>query len=126
MKRIIIAAAIFAAIAPASAFSETERMSDSRYMAAARCVAYSDIEAIQGDGFDATALKTEVQAQSRRARAPEVRTLLRSDIRQIERAGARESDSERGLETLRERREAACASFAATGLVQLGQGTPAT
>lgn len=109
----VIAAAIAAAavLAPLSA-SAQERMSDGRYLSANRCLAFAELNQLQGDGSDFTALR---QASEIGRRDPVISDQVRQITRQT-RARARSLSAEQ----LQSRRSEACDRFAAEGLVRLG------
>jgi len=111
MKKLLVIAAAIAVLAPIGAFAQ-ERMSDARYLAANRCLAYSDLTALQGDGADFAGLREAVQVGGRER---SITTQVRQDTRAI-----RARATSASVEQLRTRRDEACASFANTGLVQLG------
>lgn len=111
MKRLIAIAVVAAALTPLSAAAQ-ERMSDARFLSANRCLAYADIGSLQGDPVDFTGLREAVTVGNRE------RTIT-SQARQNTRAIQARAVSYNADE-LRERRDAACASFVEIGLVQLG------
>lgn len=111
MKRMLIVVAAVAVLAPLTAHAQ-ERMSDARYLAASRCLAYADLEPLQSDPADFTSLRETANVGQR---PPAIRERARTDVRNI-RHIARSLDAAQ----LRTRREDACAAFAERGLVQLG------
>lgn len=111
MKHLLITLAALAVLAPLSANAQ-ERMSDSRYLAANRCLAYADLGALQGDSANFSALR-EAAAVGNRERT--IDQQVRQSTRSIQ---ARATNA--SAEQLRTQRDEACASFAERGLVQLG------
>lgn len=111
MKRILVVVAAFTALAPIAA-SAQERMSDARYLAANRCLAYADLEQLQNDGADFSGLRAATEFGNRERT---ITARVRQDTRTI-----RARATSASVEELRERRDQACASFAERGLVQLG------
>lgn len=122
MKRLLVVAALVVA-APFAANAQGERMSDSRFLRASQCVAYADLEQLQGDGFNAGALRAEVEAQKRQHTLV-IRDQARNEARDIRISGQRSADNELALERLRGARAELCNSFVATGLVQIETATP--
>lgn len=113
MKKMIAFAVVAAAaaLAPLSA-SAQERMSDARFLAANRCLAYADLQQLQGDGANFDALR-EATATGNRERT--VHAQVRQSTRSIRaRANTLNADE------LRAGRDSACASFTERGLVQIG------
>lgn len=114
MKKIITILAAFAVLAPVTANAQ-ERLSDTGYVAASRCLAYAELPQLGSDGVDYTALRASVDAGSRpRAITARARDATRQ-IRGL--AGGTET------EVLRTRRDEACASFVQQGLVQAGSSS---
>lgn len=111
MKQILIVVAAAVVLAPLAAAAQ-ERMSDARYLAANRCLAYADLTALQGDSANFTGLREAARVG---VREPTINTQVRQNTRSIR---ARASNA--SVEELRTRRDEACASFTAVGLVQLG------
>ena len=64
MKRMLVIVAAFAVLAPLAANAQ-ERMSDSRYLAASRCLAYADLEQLQSDPADFSALREAAEVGRR-------------------------------------------------------------
>jgi len=118
MKRAVILAATlaFAAVA-APAFAQSERMSDASYIAASRCIAYSDLPQLESDPVDVGALR---QAMSGGFRSSSVASETRDEARRVRATANSIARSERGIDELRQRRDDACARFVERGLVQLG------
>ncbi len=111
MKQMLVAVAAIAVLAPLAAHAQ-ERMSDARYLAANRCLAYADLSQLQGEPANFTALREAAEIGSRQR---SITNQARQDARSI---SARATSA--SLEELRERRDEACASFAERGLVQFG------
>lgn len=111
MKHLVITVAAVAVLAPLAANAQ-ERMSDARYLAASRCLAYADLEQLQSDPADFSSLREAADA-GQRQRA--IRERARESARDI-RLAARSLDAEQ----LRDRRDQDCAGFIERGLVQLG------
>ena len=111
MKHMLVIIAAAAVLAPFAANAQ-ERMSDARFLAANRCLAYADLDALQGDSANFTALR---EAADVGVREPTITTRVRQNTR-----GIRARATSASVEELRARRDEACASFTATGLVQLG------
>jgi hypothetical protein len=110
MKRLIVIAAVVFTLAPLSAHAE-ERMSDARYLAANRCLAYADLEQLQPDAANFDALREAADAGGRTA---SIRAQTRRYARDV-----RARASGFSVDELRERRDEACESFVQRGLVQL-------
>jgi hypothetical protein len=115
MKRIIALIAVAIVLAPSLAVAQ-ERMSDARYLAASRCLAYADLPQLQADGADFTALR-EAAETGRRAR--EIVAEAEENARRTRVTARSWGEGERSVTQLRQRREDACAGFVQTGLVQL-------
>lgn len=111
MKHLIAIVVVAAALTPLSAAAQ-ERMSDARYLAANRCLAYADLSQLQGDPANFSALREAADVGGRQR---SITNQARNDTRSI---AARATSA--SLEELRERRDEACASFAERGLVQFG------
>lgn len=122
MKRIIALIAATAVLAPALAIAQ-ERMSDARYIAAARCLAFADLPQLRADGADFTRLR-EATEEGRRAR--EIVAEAEENARRTRITARSWGDDERSLTQLRQRRQDACAGFVETGLVQISTATPAS
>jgi hypothetical protein len=114
MKRLFSIALALAALTPVAA-QATERMTDARYVSAQRCLAYSDLSQLQGDGFDFTALR---EASDYGNRNLTIQTRTRETTRQVRASAYRLGSSDRAVTELRGRRDDACASFVEGGLVQ--------
>jgi hypothetical protein len=122
MKRTLALFAVLATLAPLAAHAE-DHMSDGRYLAASRCLAYADVSALQG-GSDFTALRNATNAGFRN---PAIISRARDEARTIRaRADALASSGDRGMTTLQQRRDDACSSFSEQGLVRLENSTPAS
>jgi hypothetical protein len=121
MKRIIALIAAAALLAPALAAAQ-ERMSDARYLAASRCLAYADLPQLASDGADFTRLR-EAAETGRRAR--EIVAQAEESARRTRVTARSWGEDERSVAQLRERREDACAGFVETGLVQMRAAAPA-
>lgn len=115
MKRIIALFAVAALLAPAAAVAQ-ERMSDARYIAASRCLAYADLPQLASDGADFTRLREATEA-GRRTR--EIVAEAEENARRTRVTARSWGEDERSVQQLRQRREDACAGFVGTGLVQL-------
>jgi hypothetical protein len=113
MLAILLAVAV---LAPLSANAQ-ERMSDARYIAASRCIAYADLPQLQSDPLDITALRT---AASTGYRSQSVASDAQENARRVRVTANGLANSERGVDELRQRRDEACASFVELGLVQHG------
>jgi type II secretory pathway component PulJ len=114
MKRVLFIAAAFAMTATAPAFAESERMTDSRYLAASTCLAYADHGALEGEGFDTAELRQAVSDNRYR-----VNSVIRERAEQrAEQIRRNRPTSDGGVQTLRDRRDETCASFYTQGLVQ--------
>lgn len=111
MKHLLVIVAAAIVLTPLAANAQ-ERMSDARYLSANRCLAYADINALQGDSANFAALR---QAADVGSRERSIATQVRQDTRSIRARAASAS-----VEELRARRDEACANFVAGGLVQLG------
>lgn len=118
MKYVLSIALALTTLTPLAANAQ-ERMSDTRYMAAQRCLAYADVEQLQGDGFDYTALREAADYGNRQLM---IQTRTREATRQVHASAYRLGSSERALTELRQRRDDACASFVEGGLVQHNAG----
>ncbi len=116
MLRLFSITLALAALTPLAAQAQ-ERMSDTRYISAQRCLAYSDLAQLQGDGFDFTALR---EASDYGNRQIMIQTRTREATRQVHASAYRLGSSERALTELRQRRDDACASFVEGGLVRHG------
>lgn len=114
MKRLFTIALALAALTPLSAQAQ-ERMSDARFISAQRCLAYSDLEQLQADGVDFTALR---EAADSGGRDGSIIARTRETTRQVRSSARWLSQSDGGLTELRGRRDAACARFVERGLVQ--------
>lgn len=110
MKRMFLIVAALVIAAPLSAHAQ-ERMSDWRYLAAQRCLAYADLQQFQADSGNFSALREAAEAGGRLG---SVRSQARTQARDI-----RVRASGATIDELRERRDEACASFVQNGLVQL-------
>lgn len=123
MKASFIIAASLMITASFPAFAQTERMSDGRYIAASRCVAYAELPQLSEDIFDYSSLKAAIDDQR-------VSSLIRERVRDNHRdavlASQRAGDNAVAISDLRVRRDAACSNFVSSGLVQAGATTPAT
>lgn len=116
MKASFIVAAALLISASVPAFAQTEeRMSDGRYIAASRCLAYAELSQLSGDTFNTVALKTAFDSQNPTSGA---RQRAGEETSDAQRAGRRAGDNAISVEMLRSRRNAACEGFVATGLVQ--------
>jgi hypothetical protein len=111
MKHLLVITAALVVLTPLAAHAQ-ERMSDARYLAANRCLAYAELGELQGDAVDFGALRSAVEVGNRE------RTIV-SQVRQNTRA-IRARATTLSAEELRQRRNDACAGFAERGLVQLG------
>lgn len=111
MKRLLMIAAI-ATLTPLSAHAE--RMTDAGFIAASRCLAYTDHTALAGDGFDVGALREAVSEGERRVHTMAI-SRSEANARNI---GRLRAESAGELQTLRDRRDAACAAYISQGLVQ--------
>ncbi|WP_135210893.1 hypothetical protein [Vitreimonas flagellata] len=114
MKRMFLIAAALIIATPLSAHAQ-ERMSDARYLAANRCLAYAELDQLQADGANFSALRDAADAGGRLG---SVRAEARTQARDI-RARANGAN----VDELRERRDETCASFVQHGLVQLNDAS---
>lgn len=114
MKACFAVAAIFLISASIPALAEEERMSDGRYIAASRCLAYTQLPQLSGDTSSA-ALNQAVDAQHPNARASE---RANAEARDVRLAGRRAGDDAEKIQLLRARRDEACAGFVESGLLQ--------
>jgi hypothetical protein len=116
MKRVLSIVVALAALAPFSANAADARMSDGRYLAASRCLAYADLPELQSDhaNFDALRAAAAVGYHS-----GSVVSDARDNATRVRATARRLSSMETGPQQLREERSAACAGFVAGGLVQL-------
>lgn len=116
-KHLITIAVMVSALAPFSAHAQ-EAMTDARFVAATRCIAYADHRALESDAPNVDALRGAVRYHDGRAdpvalaRADEVK-------RDVRRQRARDESE---AAALRDARDRACASFVTQGLVQAGNG----
>ena len=122
MKRIIAIFAVAALLAPAAAVAQ-ERMSDARYIAASRCLAYADLPQLASDGADFTRLR-EASETGRRTR--EIVAQAQENARRTRVTARSWGEDERSVQQLRQPREDACTGFVETGLVQLPTSSPAS
>jgi hypothetical protein len=121
MKRVLSIVMALAALAPVSA--NAERMSDARYIAATRCLAYADLPELQSDSANFSALRA---AASVGFHPGSVVSDARENAARVRATARRLSAMTNGLQQLRDERDAACASFVERGLVQLETPTPAS
>jgi len=91
-------------------------MTDGRYLAAARCLAYADLPELQSDHGNFDALRA---AAAVGYRSGSVVSDARDSATRIRATAGRLGSMATGLQQLREERSAACAGFVAGGLVQL-------
>jgi hypothetical protein len=91
-------------------------MSDGRYLAASRCLAYADLPELQSDHGNFDGLRA---AAAVGFRSGSVVSDARDNATRIRATASRLGSMETGLQQLREERGAACAGFVAGGLVQL-------
>jgi len=124
-KHLITIAVMVSSLTPLSAQAQAqaqETMTDARFVAATRCIAYADHRALTSDAPNVDALRQAVRYHDGRAdpvaiaRADEVK-------RDVRRERARD---EAETAALREARDRACASFVTQGLVQAGAGNSAS
>lgn len=115
MKRSLLLAVVLAATATTPAFAQ--RMSDASFIAASRCIAYSDLPQLASDPMDVTALR---EAMSGGFRSQAVASQARDHANRVRARAASLAQSEGGIDELRERRDEACANFVERGLVQIG------
>lgn len=123
MKRMITVVLALTALSSFSAAAE-ERLSDSRYLAASRCLAYADVAALETSPADFASLRTTTAAGYRDsaivARSQHEARNIRSRSESLAREGAQ------GVNLVRDRMDDACASFIQQGLVRLETNTPAS
>ncbi|MGE0743157.1 MAG: hypothetical protein AB7O98_17615 [Hyphomonadaceae bacterium] len=122
MKRMLTMIASLAVLMPMTATAQ-ERMSDARYISAARCLAYADLPQLSDDPANFSALRT---AMSEGYRSRVVVSDAEENARRVRVTARSLGESERGVRSLREQRTEACASFVERGFVQMGSGTPAS
>jgi hypothetical protein len=103
-----------ALLAPLAAHAQ-ERMGDSEYVAATRCIAYAEHRALASDAPNVEALRQAVR-QSTSRMSPVILGRADSAEDRIKRMRARNDER---LQELRDGRSRACAPFAAQGLVQM-------
>jgi hypothetical protein len=121
MKRILSIVVALAAIAPLAAHAENARMSDARFLAASRCLAYADLPELHGDQANYSGLRT---AAAVGFHGGSVGSDARDEASRVRATARRLGSMDHGLEQLRGERNAACSSFVDGGLVQL-EGTSA-
>ena len=122
MKRILTIAVALATLTSFSASAADARMSDARYLAASRCLAYADLPELQSDRGNFDALRA---AAAVGFRSSSVVSDARENATRIRATARRLGSMQTGPQQLREERGAACAGFVAGGLVQLeGSSTP--
>lgn len=122
MKKIIFAAVI-AAAASSTAFAQTEtRMSDSTFIAASACIAYSDHRALEDDVFNVDLLRRAV-ADNRGHIHSYAQSRAAEGVREARSTSAR---TEARVQELRARRDATCAPFITQGLVQTAPSVSAS
>ena len=123
MKRVFSIVVALAVLAPLAANAEEGRMSDGRYLAASRCLAYADLPELQSDHANFDGLRAAVavgyHSGSVVSDARDTTTRIRATARRL-------SSMETGMQQLREERDAACTGFVQRGLVQLETATPAS
>lgn len=122
MKATYLTAALLLISTAFPAFAETERMSDGRYMAASRCVAYAQLPQLSNDGFDIAPLAEAVDDARPSYMASQ---RADSDARDVRLAGRRAGDNAGDIERLRIRRDEVCADFVSSGLLQAATPEPA-
>jgi hypothetical protein len=111
MKHLLIVTAAAVVLTPLAANAQ-ERMSDARYLAAQRCLAYADLSQLEGDSANFTGLRSAAEVG---ARQRSITAQVRQDTR-----GIRARATTLSGEELRSRRDEACAGFSDVGLVQFG------
>jgi len=116
MKRILSIVVALATLAPFTASAADSRMSDGRYLAASRCLAYADLPELQSDHANFDGLRA---AAAVGFRSGSVLSDARDNATRVRATASRLSSMETGLQQLREERGAACSGFVAGGLVQL-------
>jgi hypothetical protein len=123
MKRTLAILALVSALAPLTAHAEDARMSDARYIAASRCLAYAELPQLQADGADFTRLRA---ASTIGHRSRDIVSQAADEARRTRITAHSWGDSDRSVTQLRERRDDACAGFVHSGLVQLQTATPSS
>jgi len=122
MKRTItIAALTLSALTPLSAHAQ-ERMSDARYIAAQRCLAYAELTQLQSDTLDFSALRQAVEPGYR---SSAVASDARENANRVRARANNLATTTDGVQELREQRDQACANFVERGLVQSGGSSSA-
>jgi len=116
MKRLVTIVVSLAALAPVAAHAQ-ERMSDARYIAAQRCLAYAELPQLQSDPLDVSALREAADAGFR---SQTVSSQTRDATRRVRVTANRIGVNEAGLTELRGYRDEACTGFVERGLVQHG------
>jgi|GEM_PF-3296779 len=116
MRRMFTIFVALAVLTPLSANAQ-ERMSDQRYLAASECLAYGELPSLNSDPVDLSALR---EAADTGFRSQSIAGEARDQARRIRARANGMARAENGVAELRERRDAACASFVERGLVQLG------
>jgi hypothetical protein len=121
MKRLFLIVAAIVIATPLAAHAQ-ERMSDSRFVSANRCLAYADHRALTSDAPNVEALRQTVRENTSRA-SPIARARADEVERRVKALRARSEDR---LQRLREDRATACAPFVTQGLVQMAATTSAS
>lgn len=120
MLRMFLAVAAIASVSLTPALAQQDRMTNTQYVAAAKCVAHAELEQISADAPNVSALRAAIAnntssvSQEALAQAETLKRTLRRDLRR-----GRLSD-----ERLRTVRDRACARFVESGLVRRHSGTP--
>lgn len=98
-------------------------MTDGRFLAASRCVAYADVQQLEADVTDFTAPRTAVTVGNRHQ---VIRQRAENEAGAIHRNARRAAETDLGLAQLRARRASACEPFVQSGHVRLDSGVSAS
>lgn len=123
MKRTLAILAVVTAFAPLTAHAEDARMSDARYIAASRCLAYAELPQLQADGADFSRLQAAATVGHR---SHDIVSQAQEEARRTRVTARSWGDDDRSVTQLRERRDDACSGFVHTGLVQLQTANPSS
>lgn len=115
MKLLYFCAAALLIAATSSAYAQAPpRLDDGEYLAASRCVALNNARQLQDDGYNVEGLERVV----RRHYSPVANAVADSQAEAIRREARRAGDDAEKIAELRVRRDATCANFVSSGLVQ--------
>ncbi|MET0547162.1 MAG: hypothetical protein ABWZ40_12700 [Caulobacterales bacterium] len=90
--------------------SLAKSMSDGRYLRAERCLAYSALSQLQGEGAPDVSLLTEIVGKEKKGRMAPVPQVAKQEAEDIKRAGARANDAAE-IERLRAKQTETCAGL---------------